>query len=96
MGLFSRKSNGTGIDNRTQNLNSSEYDTCLKRISELHTKLTVLETDFAAIKSSLANFRGIINRKLGGAKIDESGEIEKKPEEKPTETINNGELVAFG
>jgi predicted nucleic acid-binding Zn-ribbon protein len=83
MGIFSKKSD----DTRTQNLNSSEYEACLKRISELSSEFSILKAKHEAIESSLANFRGIINRKLG---------MIKEEEEKKSETIINDGYVAFG
>lgn len=92
---FLKKSDGRETNNsNSKAINSDEYERCLKRIAELDTEIGVLETKTDAITSSLANLRGIINRKLGGAKIiDEDG---NEKEEKKTATVIKDEYVAFG
>jgi hypothetical protein len=84
---FFKKSN----DPRKENLNSLEYETCLKRISELDTKIRSFEGEFKIMQTSLDNLRGNFNRKLRGIKEEET-----KEEQKPTETIIKDEFVAFG
>lgn len=70
-------------------INSAEYDRCLKRISELNARIDVLNAEIEILKTGLANLRGQFNRKLSGIRIEEQKQEEPKD-------INNGELIPLG
>jgi len=65
--MFWRKQDDTG----KKIINSSEYDECLKRISEIRTRVQAFEGDIEMLKTSISILRGNFNRKLKGLEEEE-------------------------
>jgi len=86
MGLFNFKN-----DSSKNHINSHEYEILFKRISELSSDIQACKTNFNILETDISNLRGKFNQRLKGLIAEEP---EKKKEE--SETINNGDLVAFG
>lgn len=90
MGIFSRKSN-EGINNNQNIIRSHEFEICLNRITELNSRIAILETDLKVTQTNLDNLRGRFNQRL--SKLD----IEERREEKAkSENINNDTYIPFG
>lgn len=86
LGLWKKKDERINRDSHSAN----NFDEYLKRISELNSKIALIETNIELLKTNMANLRGQFNSKLKGIKEEEA------PQEKKIETINNSEFVAFG
>jgi hypothetical protein len=56
MSIFSRK------------LNSDEYETILKRISDLRVEIAALKADFDSLRTNQNSLRGKLNIMVGGEK----------------------------
>lgn len=78
-------------DTSKNSINSDEYERLAKKFIELGTEIRVLKTEHDLLKTDVANLRGKFNQRLKGLKQEEEQEQKKE-----TETINNGELLAFG
>ena len=63
-------------------INSSEYDNCLKRISEIHSAVETLKSSVENIRTDVASLRGKFNQRFKG--------VEDKPTE--IESFNNSEI----
>jgi len=92
MWKFLKKSDGETNSKPQSILNSDEYEKLSKRCSEILAEQAILKTKLDTFESSLFNLRGIINRKLGGVKVEE----EEKPQEKKNEIINKDEFLGIG
>jgi len=81
-------------DQNAKTLRSDEYDSILKRIAEINSAVSVLETKHQSLKTDVDNLRGRFNQRLKGFKEEEKAE--EKPEEKKNEIINKDEFVGIG
>lgn len=70
--------------NKDEHLNSNEYESISKKVTELFTELEELKIKFKILETNYDNLRGNFNRKLTGIKKEE--ETEKATE---TQNINN-------
>jgi len=52
-------------------VNSIEYDTCLKRISEISSALSTLHVEVSKLSTDVASMRARMNRKFGETKKDD-------------------------
>ena len=87
--MFGFKANNTGA----KNINSSEYEECLKRILERDSRVATLASELEALKTELANLRGKFNAKLSKIKQEEQQEQDQKQKQ---EEIYTSHEIAFG
>lgn len=57
-------------------LNSAEYESCAKKLTELSARIEELETKFKILGTNYDNLRGNFNRKLSGLKKEEEPETD--------------------
>ena len=69
---------------KNESLNSREYESCSKKLTELSGKIEELDTKFKILGTNYDNLRGQFNRKLSGIKKEEQTE-----EMQETETNKN-------
>jgi len=86
--MFWKKSDDTG----KKDINSSEYETCLKRILEGNTRIESLIAKVNALETDVANLRGKFNARLTKIKTEE----QKEQEEQQTQQINTDGTIPFG
>jgi len=76
-------------NSREKDINSSEYDKCLRRFSEGDSRIAALETKIELLKTDVANLRGKFNQRLTGLKVEEQKAEEAKD-------INTSNEIPFG
>jgi len=58
-------------------INSAEYEHCLKRISEINSKVEALTNKLENIQTGLSSIRGKLNKRLEGETNQPKPEVEK-------------------
>jgi len=74
-----------------KNINSNEYDSVLKKISEINAELELFKTKLNLIKTDLDNLRGRFNQRIAKGR-----EGDDKEAGEPTKELNNGEFIPLG
>lgn len=85
--MFWKKSN----DSNKNPLNSDEYERLVKRLVDVNSDISLCKVNIRLLETNMENLRGKFNVKIGRKELEE-----KKPDDKPVETIINNEFVAFG
>lgn len=68
-----------GIFSRNTKLNSDEYERLTKKLIEVNSDLQEIKKEFESLRTNQNSLRGLINRRIGGDKENNS----------ESETLNN-------
>ena len=79
--------------NEKKYLNSEEYESISKKVTQLSSTIEELSTKFKVLETNYNDLRGKFNRKLSGIKKEEANGDELGQEE--TKTINNPVILPY-